>query len=274
MHKKILFLIISFLSIQQLFSQTLENKFWETDGVVNSILKLNNKLYLAGNFNYVGPNTGSFAGYNSTSQQNFDKSININGIVNAIAKDANGKIYIGGEFSEQGRTNLLVLNADGTLNSMNLSVNGPVKALKITANILLVGGSFSEIASVERLNCAAVNIGNGQVLPLAPNPNGEVNAFEIAGAEIILGGSFTRVANQDRFGIASISALTGSLQSLNTKVEGTVKSLFLDNATLYIGGLFTKLDISDRNNLGAVNLIDNSVVNFKAFVYIRMMLSL
>ncbi|MFY8109474.1 MAG: T9SS type A sorting domain-containing protein [Bacteroidia bacterium] len=262
MHKKLLFIIISFFSIQQSFSQSLQNNFWETDGVVNSMVKLNNKLYLAGEFSYVGPNTGSFAGFNATSQQNFDKSVNIKGIVHAIAKDASGKVYMGGEFTEQGRTNLLVLNPDGTLNSLNISVNGPVKALKVTANILLVGGSFSEVGSAERLNCAAINISNGQVLPLAPNPNGEVNAFEIAGAEIILGGSFTSVASQERFGIASISALSGSLQSLNTKVEGTVKSLLLDNATLFIGGLFTKLDTSDRNNLGAVNMFDNTVTFF------------
>ncbi len=262
MQKKLLFIIISFFTIHQSFSQTLQNNFWETDGVVNSMVKLNNKLYLAGEFNYVGPNTGSFAGFYATSQQNFDKSVNINGIVHAIAKDATGRVYIGGEFTEQGRTNLLVLNPDGTLNSLNISVNGPVKALKVTANILLVGGSFSEVGSAERLNCAAINISNGQILPLAPNPNGEVNAFEIAGAEIILGGSFTSVASQERYGIASISAISGSLQSLNTKVEGTVKSLLLDNATLFIGGLFTKLDTSDRNNLGAVNMFDNTVTFF------------
>ena len=261
MKRILLIASILFLTINLVTAQSLDNKFWETDGLVNTVVKRNNKLLIGGKFNYVGPNTGSAVMFNNQTNSILNSELKIMGQVNAIVKDAMGLIYIGGEFESMGRKNLLVMNPDGSLNSMNISVGGPVKALHITQNILLIGGSFETVNSTSRMNCAAVNTLNGQLLPLSPNPDGEVRAFAIAGAEIIIGGSFSTVLNQTRNGLASISALSGTLQSLNNSINGTVNSLDFDNGLLYVGGNFSSIDTFTRNNFGAINLISNTVTS-------------
>lgn len=258
--KRILLIVSIIIStINLCIGQSLDNKFWETDGLVNTVVKRNDKLLIGGKFNYVGPNTGSAVMFNNQTNSILNSGLKIMGQVNAIVKDAMGLIYIGGEFESMGKKNLLVMNPDGSLNSMNISVDGPVKALHITQNILLIGGSFETVNATSRMNCAAVNTLNGQLLPLSPNPDGEVRAFAIAGAEIIIGGSFTTVLNQTRNGLASISALSGTLQSLNNSINGIVNSLDFDNGLLYVGGNFSSIDTFTRNNFGAINLISNTV---------------
>lgn len=258
--KRILLAVTIFISAFQLtLAQSLDNKFWETDGVVNTVIKRNNKLLLGGKFNYIGPNTGSAIMFNSLNNEIYNSNIKIHGQVNTVVRDADGRVYVGGEFEASGRKNLLVMNADGSLNSMNIPVDGPVKALHITANILLVGGSFENVGTSSRLNCAAINISNATLLPLSPNPDGEVRAFAVAGAEIIFGGSFSNVMNQTRNGLASISALSGTLQSLNNSINGVVNCLKFDNGLLYVGGNFSSVDTFTRSNFAVINMLTNSI---------------
>lgn len=258
--KRTLLLTFIFLATFQIaFSQSIENKFWETNGKVNTVIKRNDKLLIGGEFSYIGPNTGSAIMFNSQNNSIYNSDVKIMGTVHALVKDANGKVYIGGEFESMGRKNLLVLNPDGSLNSLNIPVNGPVKALYSTANILLVGGSFDQVGTAQRSNCAAINTSNGQVLSLSPNPDGEVRAFAMAGAEIILGGSFSTVMNQSRNGLASFSVLSGTLQSLNNSVNGTINCLNFDSGYLYVGGNFSSIDTFTRNNFAAINMFTNTV---------------
>ncbi len=261
MKRIIVILILVIASPTFIFSQTIENKFWETDGSVNTVIKKNNRIFLGGRFNYVGPNTGAAVLFNKNTLSLCNPDLKIMGQINAIVRDVvTGKIFIGGEFNAMGRTNLLVLNADGSLNSLNLPVNGPVKALCVASDGLLVGGLFDKIGNVNRNNCAAVDISNGQVMSVNPNPDGEVRAFTVAGAEVIIGGNFTKVMGQSRNGIASFSMSSGNLQSLNNSFNGLVNCLSYDNGNLYVGGEFSTVDTCLRSNFAAIDLSLNVVL--------------
>ncbi|MFY8020396.1 MAG: T9SS type A sorting domain-containing protein [Bacteroidia bacterium] len=259
MKRILLFAIIILSAFQNSIAQSLENKFWETDGLVNAVIKRNDQLLLGGKFSYIGPNTGSAIMFNAQNNVIYNSEVKIVGAVHALVRDEAGHVYIGGEFESMGRKNLLVLNPDGTLNSLNIPINGPVKALYMTANILLVGGSFDQVGTTQRSNCAAINTNNGQVLSLSPNPDGEVRAFAMAGAEVIFGGNFSTVMNQTRNGLASISVLSGTLQSLNNSINGTVNCLNFDSGYLYVGGSFSSVDTFTRNNFAAINMFTNTV---------------
>lgn len=249
------------MATQSIFAQTIDNKFWETDGIVNTVFKKNNRLYLGGKFNYVGPNTGSSIMFNNKTNSQINSDLKIMGLVNTIVKDTvTGKIFIGGEFNSMGRKNLLVLNADGSLNPLNIPVNGPVKALCVASDGLLVGGLFDKIGTVNRNNCAAVNVSNGQIMSVNPNPDGEVRAFALAGAEVIMGGAFTNVMGQTRNGIASFSMSSSNLQSLNNSFNGIVNCLQYENGVLYVGGEFSNIDTCTRNNFAAIDLALNEVM--------------
>jgi hypothetical protein len=260
--KKIIVLLFLIITVPEfVFSQTIDNKFWETDGKVNTVIKKNNRIFLGGKFNYVGPNTGASVIFNKNSHSLYNADLKIMGQVNVIVKDAiTGKIFIGGEFSSMGRTNLLVLNADGSLNALNLPVNGPVKALCVTSDGLLVGGLFDKIGNVNRNNCAAVDLTDGHVMSVNPNPDGEVRAFAIAGAEVIMGGNFTKVMNQTRNGIASFSMSSSNLQSLNNSINGIVNSLVYENGKLLVGGEFSGIDTCIRTNFAVIDLSLNVVM--------------
>jgi hypothetical protein len=260
--KKIIALLSLIISVPEfVFSQKIDNKFWETDGKVNTVIKQNNRIFLGGKFNYVGPNTGASVIFNKNSNSWYNTDLKIMGQVNVIIKDSiTGRIFIGGEFSSMGRTNLMVLNADGSLNSLNLPVNGPVKALCVTSDGLLVGGLFDKIGNVNRNNCAAIDLTDGHVMSVNPNPDGEVRAFTVAGAEVIMGGAFTKVMNQTRNGIASFSISSSNLQSLNNSINGIVNCLVYENGKLFIGGEFSRIDTSNRTNFAVIDLSLNVVM--------------
>ncbi|MEP7337404.1 MAG: delta-60 repeat domain-containing protein, partial [Acidobacteriota bacterium] len=81
---------------------------------------------------------------------------NINGLVYAVAVQADGKMVVGGNFTTvngQPRSNLARINVDGTLDAgFTLGANGSVDALAIQSQSgqIVVGGSFSLLGGQAR----------------------------------------------------------------------------------------------------------------------------
>src|SRR4051794_957243 len=63
---------------------------WVTNGVVNTIAKSGNTIYIGGGFNYVGPNTGNAAVLDATSAALSGPALRISGTVAAAVRDAEG----------------------------------------------------------------------------------------------------------------------------------------------------------------------------------------
>jgi Domain of unknown function (DUF5122) beta-propeller len=90
------------------------------------------------------------------------------GTVRAIVRTTDGKIIIGGDFTEvngQARINIARLNADGTLDaSWNPGANSSVYALLLDGTgSLYVGGDFSVIGGVHCSNLAKMAVASGTV---------------------------------------------------------------------------------------------------------------
>lgn len=183
----------------------------------------------------------------------------VNGSVNAVVVQSDGKIVIGGKFSEVNgvpRNNLARLNADGSLDRSFadkevLGVNGEVNALALQPEGgIIVGGLFTQAAEFETMNLARYNVDGtidrnfGGVMNGAPGTNGQVLALAVqADGKILVGGNFSTAFGQPRRGIARLNTdgtLDGALTDKNAYLNGPVKALAAaSDDSAIAGGLFT-----------------------------------
>lgn len=260
MKKNILLLSCLYLYSLVGSAQSILNQFCETDGVVYSTLKMNNKLYIGGNFSYVGKTSGSLGAYNTSDLSSVALPFTLGGTVNSMVRDAVGKIYIGGNFTHNGtQKNLLILNPDFTVaSSPAINVNGAVSLLKISGDHLLLSGSFSTVNGQTRTGMAAYNLNLNQLTSFAPNPDGPVNDFEVSGTNVWIGGSFGFIGGGVRNGLAVVG-LNNTLQSFNMPINGVINALEIIDSLVFVAGEFDSIGGVYRSNLGSINSSTNTL---------------
>ncbi len=172
----------------------------------------------------------------------------VNGEVNAVAVQPDGKIIIGGHFTAVNgtpRNNVARLNPDGTLDATFAKtyedgVNGEVSAVTVQPNGgIIVGGVFTQVGRQEVMNLARYNpdgsidkaFGTGTGLV---GTNGPVLALTVqADGKIVVGGNFTTVFGQPRRSLARLNpdgsldgpvapqnVLSGPVQAVGAGADG------------------------------------------------------
>lgn len=137
-----------------------------------------------------------------------------NGVVYAVAVDAEGKVLIGGAFTRVGsfaRTNIARLNADGSVDAgfdPGTGANGTVYALAIQPNgKILLGGEFTLVNQTNRNRIARL-LPDGSVDPDFDTSQGaDSTVYSIVvlpDNKILIGGSFTSVSGILRRGVARL----------------------------------------------------------------------
>jgi hypothetical protein len=213
---------------------------WVTDGDVYAFATdtVNDRTYIAGEFSYVGPYTGSTVSV-ETGSGNLDAIPKLNLVtgtagvaIDAIEADGSGGWYVGGLFrspsgahADGAPVNRLVhFNSDGSYDSTfqangistNIASTITDMALDSSTNTLYLGGSFTSILV---------------------GPNGGVG-----------GTSFTRTR------LAAVDATTGAVRTgWDPVASSTVQALKVVGNNVYIGGSFTQIDGITRNRLAAVS---------------------
>ncbi len=151
--------------------------------------------------------------------------------VRAIALQSNGKIVIGGAFSNFNgalRGRIARLHANGGLEStdtFNSSVNGTVQALAIQRDgKILLGGAFGSVNGAAR-SCIARLKPDGSVESAADfNPNGTNGPVQCLSLQrdgkILIGGSFTAVAGQTRNRLARLTNTGRSIDPVHELMVG------------------------------------------------------
>ena len=227
---------------------------------------------------------GTFQVYNGTGTKrlirlNTDGSIDntfttgdgCNSDINTIAIQSDGKILVGGDFSnynETGINRIARLNSDGSIdNTFNIGTgfNSPVRTIAIQSDgKILVGGDFSDYdgttaSCITRLNTDglidnAFNIGTGF--------NDFVNTITIqSDGKILVGGRFTGYDSTDAYRIARLN-INGTIDSTNFLVgnlgfNSTVNTIAtLENGNILAGGDFTA-DIDNDSPYSYMALINN-----------------
>ena len=199
------------------------------------------------------------------------------GSVNALAVQADGKILIGGAFTNVGgqtRNHLARLNTDGTLdNSFNPDLEGIwpyVESLVLQWDgKILVGGYFTNLAGQSRTNIARLNADG--TLDFGFNPGAGRDGRDVRSiaaqpdGKILVGGNFTVLGGQPRSGLGRLSAdgevdlgfdpalgpgdgYTPNISSLVVQADGKILA----------SGAFTRVAGQSRTNIARLN-VDGTV---------------
>ncbi|MEQ1752285.1 MAG: choice-of-anchor D domain-containing protein, partial [Prosthecobacter sp.] len=128
-----------------------------------------------------------------------------NGIVAALTVQADGKILVGGLFTNIGggaRVNLARLEATGVLdNTFNpLAPNAYVRAMSLQADgRVIIGGDFTKVGTVDRNRLARLNSNGTLDTGWNPNPNNLVLSTALQGdGKALVGGMFTSIGGVAR----------------------------------------------------------------------------
>src|SRR5437762_779239 len=235
--------------------------------IIAAVLQSDGRIIVAGRFT-------SFNGFthNGICRLNADGSVDqtfglgngINNAALALALQSDGRIIVGGQFSQidlTQRFNLARLNSDGSVDLSFDPGNGPngdVNAIIIQPDgRILIGGTFIGYNGVSRGGVVRV-LGNGALDPSFDSGVGTGgNVFALAlqhNGQIVLGGRFAQYSGTNRTFIARVFG-DGSLDfGFNPVPNNWVQSLAVEpDDRILVGGFFTGIDGFGRNRIARLN---------------------
>lgn len=198
----------------------------------------------------------------------------------AVAVQADGKIVVGGTFTQvgnQARGNVARFNADGSLDATFLSsrvgANGDVFALAVQPDgKIVICGDFTTVNGTSRSRIARLNSDGTLDFSFLASGSGANFAVTSAGLQadgkIVIGGRFTNVNGSTRNHIARLNSdgtLDNSFLAAGSGTNGDVFSLALqaDGKTV-IGGFFTSVNGTARNGIARLNTDGTNDASFLA----------
>lgn len=215
-------MVVSHLLFTAVHAQPLSNiprqDFWVTDGAVNAIAVTNDRVFIGGDFRYVGPYTGGGVPVDVATMQPVAKYPKVNGSVHAVEPDGQGGWFIGGLFTTVGgrpRTNLAHITAAGEVNTNWVahatggSELGRVNKLAMDGDTLYTVGEFTHLGGQPRPYVGALLSASGAVKDWAPQVSSNVLSLAVSPKAVYLGGKFRYVGESNRNYLAAIDKATG-----------------------------------------------------------------
>lgn len=234
--------------------------YWLVGGAVNASVVLGDTLILGGNFNYVGPPSGSCGVIGMSSDVPLEGWPHVDGTVYCSVSDGAGGWYFGGSFLQVGRFarhNLAHVRADFSVDDWNPGADQRVSAMVRNGSTLYIGGDFSSVAGTARSRAAAFDLPSQALTPWSPAVNSSVHAIALDDSLVYLGGSFDHVGGQLLKGIAAVGAGSGAPTAWNPAVQpysgNDVLGIEVSGNTIYLAGTFTTMGTQPRTNIAAVD---------------------
>ena len=250
---------------------------WGADGIVSSIVRSGNTLYIAGAFRSVGENSGGGVPFDTRTGAPLAGFPKVAGQVQAVIGDGAGGWYIGGDFTAVGglpRSALAHILADGSVADWSPSVTGSpgvnyppvVRALALRDGRLYVGGGFRAIGGMPRMNIGCVDAETGGVVDWDPGTaaGDYVLALAVHDSTLFVGGQFTSIGGQPRSHLAALDATTGVVLPWRADANNDVFTLRVRGDTLYVGGSLSYIGGQSRNLLAALDANTGAVLPFDA----------
>lgn len=197
----------------------------------------------------------------------FDPALGPDGSVNAVAVQGDGKVLIGGSFTNVAgvlRIRLARLNADGSLDGAFDplgGVDGPVNSVGLQEDgSMFIAGDFVLVDGFLRSGLAKLN-GNGSVnflFATGIGADGPVKAMVVQpDGKIVIAGEFLNFNATNHTRVARVNP-NGSIDttfSAGTGPDGTVEALALQpDGKIVMGGAFTYVGVSARASVARLNL--------------------
>ncbi|MCX7633653.1 MAG: delta-60 repeat domain-containing protein, partial [Turneriella sp.] len=240
------------------------------NNTVNAIaLQSDGKILTAGLFtNFAGTLRGRVVRTLSDGSldTSFDPLAGANNTILAMAVQSDGKILIGGSFTNYngtGRNRLARINTDGSLDfsfTPGAGANNTVHSIAIQSDgKIVIGGAFGTYEAMARNRIARVNI-NGSLDTLfvpVSGADGIIHAIAIqSDGNIVIGGAFTTYDGVARNRIARVTSL-GVLDTTfdpGAGANGDVRSIAIQpDGKILIAGFFTEYNGTTRNRIARLN---------------------
>jgi uncharacterized delta-60 repeat protein/prepilin-type N-terminal cleavage/methylation domain-containing protein len=253
-------------------------------------LQPNGKVVIGGEFtSYDGTPINRIARLNADGRldTSFNPGTGANGLVWALALQADGKVVIGGEFTSvdgMSRNRIARLNADGSLDTSfnpGSGTNNSVRALAIqSSGKIIIGGEFTTFNGGTRPHLARLNADGSLDTSFTSLPSQASfpgcchGVYSIAlrpddSDRIVIGGIFREVNNESRTNLAGLDAdgiLDASFKPLPANTGGTwgthnssggsglVQAITIQpDGKVLIGGDFTHVFQVARNRIARLN---------------------
>ncbi len=177
---------------------------------------------------------------------------------------ANHVVYVGGYFTRmyfRGRRYVrnhigAVSSSTGAPMAFRPGINGAVRSLALSPDkkVLYVGGSFTRVNGVARMNIAAFRTSTGRLTSFAPKVAGTVVAIAATPNRVYLGGTISRVNGQRRTEAAEVTT-AARLTAWAPVLDGWVRALLIspDKTRIILGGGFHHVNRATYEGLGSVN---------------------
>lgn len=187
----------------------------------------------------------------------------------AMLQQPDGKILIGGDFTEFNGTNrfsLARLNTNGTLDLSFVctNINGTVNALAIQGTNIYVGGEFTVVGQIYR-NIARLSSSGALDTSFDPGVGANAAVYAIAiqtNGQVLIGGDFTEVNGSSMNHLARLNT-SGSVDTtgffIGIGADNAVWSINPQTNGIYIGGSFTSFNGTRR--MGFARLYDDGTVD-------------
>ena len=242
-------------------------------GTVRALaVQADGKIVIGGVFSQIGGqvrNRIARLNADGTLDMSFNPGVGASGpnfaYVDALALQADGKILVGGDFTQLGgqpRDFIGRLNTNGTLDtSFNPGANNIVFALAVQADgNIVVGGQFTQLGGQQRTYVGRVNASGALdgAFNLGVVSGGPVQVVRVqVDGKILVGGGFTMLGGQPRNSLARFET-TGTLDSsFNPGASGgffPVETLAVQaDGKIVVGGQFTQLGGQPRNLIGRID---------------------
>jgi uncharacterized delta-60 repeat protein len=235
--------------------------------ITAAVLQSDGRIVVAGlftSFNGFMHNRVCRLNANGSVDQSFGLGAGIDNSVLALALQSDGRILVGGQFSQVDLTqrfNLARLNTNGSVDLTFDPVNGPsgdVNAIVIQPDGgIIIGGTFIGYNGFARGGIARV-LANGVLDPSFDSGVGTGgNVFALAlqhNGQIVLGGRFVQYAGINRTFIARVFS-NGSLDlGFNPVPDDWVQSLAVEpDDRILVGGFFTAINGVGRSRIARLN---------------------
>ena len=240
--------------------------------IVRSVVVQGDGKVLIGGFftQYNGTGSNYIARLNADGSPDtgFDPGTGANGTVYSIAVQGDGKVLIGGSFTQYngtGRNYIARLNANGSLDTgfnPGTGASGVVWSVVVQGDgKILIGGSFTQYNGTGRNYIARLNANGSLDTDFNPGTganNGTVYSIAVQGdGKVLIGGGFSTYNNTGRFRIARLKT-DGTLDpdfNLNTGTDDNILSVAVQaDGKILIGGFFTKYNNVGRNFIARLNI--------------------
>jgi len=154
--------------------------------------------------------------------------------------------------------------ASGTLSAWGPTVNSGVWAIAPAGDVatVYVGGAFTTVDGKPRRRLAALQAGDGALLPWNIGASAVVRALSWNGDDLWVGGQFTSIGDEQRRGIAAVEIAGAQTSGWDAAANGNVESLAVIGETVYVAGPFTSIGGRSRKHLGALDAVDGTATRW------------